>query len=117
MSDPYTEVEVATNVRALPDKPLLAPWYRRAEAGDALALDYAHRAVVLEGRAVRALLPALLPLLDGTRTVDEIVACIGEPVRPAVENVLELLGSRGLLTGPASLRRRGRAPRSPAGRA
>src|SRR5205823_957378 len=43
----------------------------------------------------------LLPLLDGTRTVDEIVACLGEPIRPAVEHALELLEEHGLLlSGP-----------------
>lgn len=66
-----------------------------------MVLEYGGEAVVLEGRAVAALLPALLPLLDGTRTAEEIAATLGEPARPAVERALELLGLHGLLTdGP-----------------
>jgi bacteriocin biosynthesis cyclodehydratase domain-containing protein len=57
--------------------------------------------VVLEGGAVSTLLPHLLPLLDGTRTVDDLVARLGPPVRPAVELALSILGEHGLLTaGP-----------------
>lgn len=81
---------------------MLAPWYRLVEDGDRLLLEHGRSVVVLEGRAVQVLLPALLPLLDGTRTADEIVARLGEPVRPAVEFALELLGTNGLLVdGPA----------------
>jgi bacteriocin biosynthesis cyclodehydratase domain-containing protein len=81
---------------------LLAPWYRLIEDGDRLLLEHGRSVVVLEGRAVRLLLPALLPLLDGTRTIDEIVARIGEPAQPAVELALSLLGENGLLAeGPA----------------
>ncbi len=82
--------------------PLLAPWYRLVEDDDRLLLEHGQEVVVLEGAAVRAFLPALLPLLDGSRSLDEIVACIGEPARPAVVNALEILGHHGLLTeGPA----------------
>ncbi len=82
--------------------PLLAPWFRLVEDDDRLLLEHGQEVVVLEGAAVRAFLPALLPLLDGSRSLDEIVACIGEPARPAVVNALEILGRHGLLTeGPA----------------
>jgi bacteriocin biosynthesis cyclodehydratase domain-containing protein len=58
--------------------------------------------VRLDGAAAVKLLPRLLPLLDGTRTVDEIVGCLGAAVRPAVEHALELLEEHGLLRdGPA----------------
>lgn len=81
---------------------MLAPWYRLVEDGDRLLLEHGRSVVVLEGRAVRALLPALLPLLDGTRTVDEVVASLGETARPAVELALGLLDGNGLLAeGPA----------------
>ena len=87
---------------------MLAPWYRLVEDGDRLLFEHGRSVVVLEGRAVRALLPALLPLLDGTRTVDEVVARLGEAVplgeavRPAVELALGLLDTNGLLVeGPA----------------
>jgi bacteriocin biosynthesis cyclodehydratase domain-containing protein len=86
---------------AVPERPWLSPWYRLAWNDDRLVLSCGHSAVVLEGRAVQHLLPALLPLLDGTRTVAEVVACIGEPVEPAVEKCLALLTQHGLLTaGP-----------------
>ncbi|HEX4520117.1 MAG TPA: TOMM precursor leader peptide-binding protein [Gaiellaceae bacterium] len=81
---------------------MLAPWYRLVEDGDRLLLEHGRSVVVLEGRAVRVFLPVLLPLLDGTRTVDEIVARLGEAARPALDLALELLGTNGLLVeGPA----------------
>ncbi|HEY4347136.1 MAG TPA: TOMM precursor leader peptide-binding protein [Gaiellaceae bacterium] len=47
------------------------------------------------------MLPALLPLLDGTRTVDDLTAHLGSPAGPAIERALELLGANGLLVeGP-----------------
>ncbi len=80
---------------------MLAPWYRLVEDGDRLLLEHGRSVVVLEGRAVRALLPALLPLLDGSRTVDELVASLGVAARPAVELALDLLATNGLLVeGP-----------------
>lgn len=85
----------------LPAKPYLKPWYRLASGQGRLVLEYAHSAVVLEGKAVQKLLPVLLPLLDGTRTPDEISEQIGETVRPAVLNAIAMLTERGLLTdGP-----------------
>jgi bacteriocin biosynthesis cyclodehydratase domain-containing protein len=81
----------------IPDRPLLAPWYRFVEDGDRLLLEHARSVVVLEGGAVRTLLPELLPLLDGTRTLDELAGRLGEAIRPAVERALELLTANGLL--------------------
>jgi bacteriocin biosynthesis cyclodehydratase domain-containing protein len=43
------------------------------------------------------LIPVLLPLLDGTRTIDEIVEVLGEPARPAIEAALERLAEHDLL--------------------
>ena len=66
-----------------------------------MVLEHGQRVVTLEGRAVARLVPALLPLLDGTRTLDEIVAILGEAARPAVENVLLALVERSaLVEGP-----------------
>jgi bacteriocin biosynthesis cyclodehydratase domain-containing protein len=84
----------------IPERPLLKPWYRLAETDGRLVLEYAHKATVLEGEATARLLPALLPLLDGTRTVDDVVGVLGEPVEPAVVNALAVLGRHGLLTEP-----------------
>jgi bacteriocin biosynthesis cyclodehydratase domain-containing protein len=42
-------------------------------------------------------MPVLLPLLDGTRTLDEIVEQLGPPARPAIEAALERLAEHDLL--------------------
>ena len=86
---------------AVPDRPLLAPWYRIVEDGDRLLLEHGQAVVVLEGGAVRTLLPALLPLLDGTRTTGELAEELGASSLPAVGRTLELLAENGLLVeGP-----------------
>ena len=84
-------------MNSLPAFPYLAPWYRVAADGGKVVLEYGQRIVCLEGGAAARLVPALLPLLDGTRTLDEIVALLGDPVRAAVEHVLGELSDRGLL--------------------
>lgn len=82
-------------------RPLLAPWYRLVEDGDRLLLEHGRSVVVLEGAAVRALLPRLLPLLDGSHTADEVARGLGESARPAIDRALELLAAHGLLVeGP-----------------
>jgi bacteriocin biosynthesis cyclodehydratase domain-containing protein len=81
--------------------PYLAPWYRMATADDGVVLEYGQRIICLAGRAGAVLVPVLLPLLDGTRTLDEIVEVLGEPARPAIEAVLERLNDYDLLVdGP-----------------
>jgi bacteriocin biosynthesis cyclodehydratase domain-containing protein len=91
---------------ALPEglsrRPALKPWYRLLPREDRLLLQYGETLVSFEGRAVRRLLPALLPLLDGTRSLDEIVQILGTPVRRAVEQALALLHQHGLLTEVAT---------------
>jgi bacteriocin biosynthesis cyclodehydratase domain-containing protein len=85
-------------------RPQLAPWYRVVALEDALVLEHAQAVVRLDGAAATKLLPRLLPLLDGTRTVDEVVASLGERIRPAVEHALALLDEHRLLVegAPAS---------------
>ena len=86
---------------ALPALPYLAPWYRLVQLPGKVVLEHGQRIVALEGRAVSRLVPALLPLLDGTRTLDEIVGILGDAARPAVENVLLVLAERSaLVDGP-----------------
>jgi bacteriocin biosynthesis cyclodehydratase domain-containing protein len=81
--------------------PRLAPWYRLVEDGDRLLLEHGRSVVVLEGGAVRTLFPALLPLLDGSRTFEQIVARLGARTAPAVEQALDVLAEHGLLVeGP-----------------
>ena len=86
---------------AVSGRPLLAPWYRIVGDGERLLLEHARSVVVLEGAAVRALLPRLLPLLDGTRTVCELAERLGAGARPALDAALEVLAAQGLLVeGP-----------------
>lgn len=91
--------------RALPDvpvRPLLAPWARVAAEGGRISVRIDDAAIVLEGPAADRLLPALLPLLDGERTADELSACFGAAIAPAVRNALGVLALQGLLVeGPS----------------
>src|SRR5579864_6203360 len=80
------------------ERPLLKPWYRLSAEGGRSVLRYAGSVLEFEGAAAERLLPHLLPLLDGTRTVDEVVAELGDPVRPAIEHALSLLRGHELLT-------------------
>jgi bacteriocin biosynthesis cyclodehydratase domain-containing protein len=80
---------------------MLKPWYRVRADPERVLLEYGQRLVALEGGAANRLLPALLPLLDGRRTVDEIVAELGEAIAPAVTAALAALARAGALTtGP-----------------
>src|SRR5581483_7409525 len=81
-----------------PERPLLKPWYRLSAEGGRSTLRYAGSVLEFEGGAAEQLLPHLLPLLDGTRTVDEVVAELGEAVRPAIEHALSLLHASDLLS-------------------
>jgi len=86
----------------IPSRPALVGWCRVVEDGSRLLLEHGGSLVTLEGRAVRALLPSLLPLLDGTRTRDEIAVALGRPVEPAVVHALALLTHHGLLVDGAT---------------
>jgi bacteriocin biosynthesis cyclodehydratase domain-containing protein len=84
-------------------RPLIAPWWRVVEVRDRLLFEHAGHVVELNGRAVRALLPALVPLLDGAHTVPEIVEILGEAAEAPVAKALALLDDHGLLVeGPAA---------------
>ena len=88
-------------VTRVPERPLLAPWYRLVGDGDRLLLEHGQSVVALEGAAVRKFLPVLLPLLDGTRGYDDLVLRLGPAVRPALDRALETLAAHGLLVdGP-----------------
>lgn len=88
-------------VTRVPERPLLAPWYRLVGDGDRLLLEHGQSVVALEGAAVRTFLPVLLPLLDGTRGYEDLVVRLGRAVRPALDRALETLAAHGLLVdGP-----------------
>jgi bacteriocin biosynthesis cyclodehydratase domain-containing protein len=80
------------------ERPLLKPWYRLSLDDGCAVLRFAGSVLEFEGAAAKRLLPHLLPLLDGTRTVDEVVGELGEAVRPAVEHALSLLRAHDLIT-------------------
>jgi bacteriocin biosynthesis cyclodehydratase domain-containing protein len=85
----------------IPVRPLLKPWLRRAAGEEALTLEYGGRAVCLEGKAVSLLVPSVLPLLDGTRTVAELEESFEEAFRPAVRRIVSLLATHdALVEGP-----------------
>ena len=87
----------------IPERPCLKPWYRLAQTNGRLILEYGQDKVVFEGKAVSALFPVLLPLVDGTRSVEQISRSLGEAAGPAVGKALETLAAQGLLTdGPAA---------------
>jgi bacteriocin biosynthesis cyclodehydratase domain-containing protein len=90
-------VRPAAATEPVPSRPALAPWYRRVADGDRLLLEHAGTLVTLEGRAATVLMPALLALLDGTRTVEELVTALGRAAEPAIANALDVLGRHGLL--------------------
>lgn len=92
MGEPATDPAVT--------RPQLKPWYRLSLQRGNAVLRYGGSVLELEGKAATALLPHLLPLLDGTLTVDDVVARLGEPVRPAIERALDLLREHRLLTDP-----------------
>lgn len=83
------------------ERPLLKPWYRLSVESGRSVLRYAGSVLEFEGAAAERLLPHLLPLLDGTRSVDEVAAELGDAVRPAVEHALSLLRAHDLLTDGA----------------
>lgn len=82
---------------------LLAPLAQVAVEEERVLIRAGEAAVVLEGAAAVQLLPALLPLLDGTRTAAGIEAAFGAAATPAVRNALGVLAAHGLLAdGPAA---------------
>ena len=78
-------------------RPLLAPWYRLVQEPDRLLLEHGGSLVTLEGKAAGLLLPRLVPLLDGTRTVEQIVDQLGPAIEPSIRRALTLLDEHGLI--------------------
>ncbi|MBS4054614.1 MAG: TOMM precursor leader peptide-binding protein [Thermaerobacter sp.] len=87
-----------SNKRDFPTKPFIAPWYQCARTKGGMLFKSGNSMVVFEGKAADVLLPVLLPLLDGTRSVKEIHECVGEAVIPATQKALDMLHDRQLLS-------------------
>jgi bacteriocin biosynthesis cyclodehydratase domain-containing protein len=82
--------------------PRLKPWLRVAADDEGVVVEFAQRVIRFDGRAATSLLPALLPLLDGTRTVEDVAHELGEVIRPAIDNALAILAEHDLLVdGPS----------------
>lgn len=84
------------------DRPLLKPWLTWTTTDDSLVVSSGSAVTVFQGAAARLLLPSILARLDGTLTVDEIVAAIGEAARPAIEHAIAEVASRDLLVNPST---------------
>jgi SagB-type dehydrogenase family enzyme len=95
---------------SLPDRPRIIPELLRAPLGeDGLLFFGGEHSQVLRGRSVRTLLPRVLPLLDGTRTIRDVAEAAGIPLRHA-RDVVSLLASRDLLEDGACAPGTDRAP-------
>jgi bacteriocin biosynthesis cyclodehydratase domain-containing protein len=81
----------------MPRRPRVHPWYRVAEGSDWVAFEYAQTVVTFEGAGAKRFLPALLPLLDGTRDLDELGRELGDEARVALGEAVELLSRHRLV--------------------
>src|SRR4051812_33400323 len=81
----------------LPVRPRLCPGIVVVELADGVLLEGAAERRVLRGNAARTLLPRLLPLIDGTCSVDELAAALPGVKARAVEAAVALLYSCGVL--------------------
>lgn len=93
--------DLTASPRAIPERPALSPWFRLLPGDDRLLLEHGGTVVTFDGKAAGLLLPSLLSLLDGTRTVPDIVDSLGTAIAPATRHALELLNEKGaLFDGP-----------------
>jgi bacteriocin biosynthesis cyclodehydratase domain-containing protein len=95
MTDLYESAESASVAGT--DRPVLKPWLTWTVTDERLVVSSGAGVTVFEGAASRTLLPSVLALLDGSLTVDEIVASLGETIRPAIEQAISEVASRDLL--------------------
>jgi bacteriocin biosynthesis cyclodehydratase domain-containing protein len=68
-----------------------------ARVEDGLVFEHGETVLRFRGRASTQLLPLLLPLLDGTRSLRELARALGEPIAPAIEHAVVVLAQHGLL--------------------
>ncbi|MFI8456053.1 nitroreductase family protein [Kitasatospora sp. NPDC085464] len=80
----------------LPAHPSVVPGVVLHWSEDGLIVEGTGNRRTLSGRSARQILPDLLPLLDGTRDLDQLAAALGRAA-PQVRAVLLLLYSCGLL--------------------
>lgn len=82
----------------LPKKPKIPKYfYIIPMDGDKLQARASFRTVILKGKSVRGLVPKLIPQLDGTKTVPEIVSILENVDKNVVIEVLNMLNKNRLL--------------------
>lgn len=82
----------------LPQRPKLKRGFSLVPISDGVALlCSADRSLLFRGKVATALLPRLLPLLDGTHTVTDIAATCPDVATDQVEQILALCANRDLL--------------------
>jgi SagB-type dehydrogenase family enzyme len=80
-----------------PSHPKFADGLVVVRLADGLLVEGTAERQVFRGRAATALLPRLFPLLDGTRTTEELAAALPDVPPEAIHNAVALLYMRGLL--------------------
>ncbi len=80
-----------------PERPSLLPGLVFVPLPDGLLVEGAAERQVLRGRAASTLLPAILPLLDGSRTRTQVAQTLPDTPPEAVQATLAMLYTCGLL--------------------
>ncbi len=101
-SNVITAAAMATAVRVdpqftVPARPRVPRELVFVPLADGLLADGTGEWQVLRGQATKTLLPRLLPLLDGTHTIDEVAALVPDLPAHHVQQAVALLYTRGLI--------------------
>lgn len=82
----------------LPARPELRPGIELVPLeGDRVLLRSFAGSLMLSGDFVASKLPEVLPLLDGTRTIEAVAETVGGGYRPELDHLLRALAEKGLL--------------------
>lgn len=87
---------------AMPERPRFLSETVSVPLHDGLLIEGTDEQQVLRGPAVKNLLPRLIPLLDGTRSMDQVAACLPQLPSRAIHNATALLYTRGVLEDSAA---------------
>jgi bacteriocin biosynthesis cyclodehydratase domain-containing protein len=82
---------------AMSDRLYCYPWFRAMQDGDAYLFEYGGTVIRVTGRSAVALLSALLPRLDGARTVEEIQRDLSAWDGAEIRQALSVLLSNGII--------------------
>ena len=81
----------------IPNKPFFPSQFSLVTREGELIVDGCRDSTILRGFSIHSLLPRLLPLLDGTATVDKLCGALQDISRHDLIQVLGLLTERGLI--------------------